>query len=117
MDGETVKVRVRTTEGTTTTTTTAEATDRFGNKVPSWEEAVDVAHVLVSKATADERQTDHPDGIVVTTTLTFPRTCTLDLRGAKVIVGGRELLVVGEPAHEPSPLFWDMTVQAGVHDG
>lgn len=115
MDGETVKVRVRSTA--TTTTTTAEQFDRFGNAVPAWAEAVDVHNVLVSKATADERQADHPEGVTVTTTLTFPRTCTLDLRGAKVIVGGRELLVVGEPAHEASPLYWDMTVQAGVHDG
>ena len=109
MDGETVQVAVR----TTTTTTT----DRFGNPVPTWATAVNVDHVLVGKATADDQQVDHPDGIVVTHTLTFPRTCQLDLRGAKVTVGGRELLVVGEPAHEASPLFWDMTVKAGVHDG
>ena len=107
MDGETVQVCVR----------SDASVDRFGNNVPSWEEAVDVHHVLVSKSTGDERQDGRPDGITVTTTLTFPRTCNLDLRGAKVIVGGRELVVVGEPAHEPSPLFWDMTVKAGVSDG
>ena len=113
MDGETVYVSVRTAP---TTTTTAEY-DRFGNLVPTWAQAVPVEHVLVGKATADDTQVSRPDGITVTATLTFPRTCNLDLRGAKVQVGGRELIVVGEPAHEPSPLFWDMTVQAGVHDG
>ena len=115
MDGETVYVAVRST-ATTTTTTTAE-TDRFGNPVPAWAEPVPVEHVLVGKATSDDSDVSRPDGIVVTTTLTFPRTCQLDLRGAKVTVGGRELVVVGEPAHEASPLYWDMTVQAGVHDG
>ena len=107
MDGETVYVAVRSQDGT----------DRFGNSVPSWAEPVAVDHVLVGHATDEDRQVDRPDGIAVTVTLTFPRSCDLDLRGAKVIVGGRELLVAGEPAHEPSPLAWDMTVQAGVHDG
>lgn len=114
MDGQTVKVAVRL---ASTTTTTEPPTDRFGNAAAAWAEPVDVAHVLVGKATADDSQVDRPDGITITHTLTFPRTCTLDLRGAKVIVGGRELLVAGEPAHEASPLFWDMTVKAGVHDG
>lgn len=107
MDGETVNVAVR-----------GEPTrDRFGNEVPTWAEPVAVDHVLVGHATDEDRQVDRPDGIAVTATLTFPRTCSLDLRGAKVTVDGRELLVVGDPAHEPSPLAWDMTVQAGVHDG
>lgn len=107
MDGETVYVAVR----------SQPAVDRFGNEAPTWAEPVAVDHVLVGRATEAERQVPHPDGVNVTATLTFPRTCDLDLRGAKVTVGGRELLVVGEPAHEPSPLAWDMTVQAGVHDG
>ena len=107
MDGETVYVAVRTASGR----------DRLGNAVDAWAEPVPVEHVLVGKATAEDREVDRPDGIAVTATLTFPRTCALDLRGAKVIIGERELLVAGEPAHEPSPLFWDMTVQAGVHDG
>ena len=107
MDGETVYVSVRSVSGA----------DRFNNETASWAEPVAVDHVLVGHATDDDRQVDHPDGIVVTTTLTFPRTCDLDLRGAKVTARGRELLVVGEPSHEPSPLFWDMTVKAGVHDG
>lgn len=107
MDGETVHVAVRSTSGT----------DRFGNAVESWAEPVAVDHVLVARATADERQAIRHDGVIVTSTLTFPRTCNFDLRGAKITVGGRELVVVGEPAHEPSPLYWDMTVQAGVSDG
>ena len=107
MNGETVLVAVRTASGR----------DRLGNPVESWAEPVAVDHVLVAKATEEERQASHPDGIVVTSTLTFPRTCQLDLRGARVYVGDRELIVSGEPAHELSPLYWDMTVQAGVHDG
>ena len=107
MDGETVYVAVRSTS----------STDRFGNSAPTWAEPVAVDHVLVGHATADDRDVSRPDGVEITATLTFPRTCDLDLRGAKVTVGGRDLLVVGEPAHEPSPLFWDMTVRAGVHDG
>ncbi len=107
MDGETVYVAVR----------SQPAVDRFGNEAPTWAEPVAVEHVLVGKATDEDMQTSRPDGIKVTATLTFPRTCELDLRGAKVTVGGRELLVAGEPAHEPSPLAWDMTVKAGVSDG
>lgn len=107
MDGETVQVAVRSTEGA----------DRFGNFAPTWAEPVAVEHVLVGRATADEREVSRPDGVTVAATLTFPRTCQLDLRGAKVTVRGREMLVVGDPAHEPSPLFWDMTVQVGVSDG
>lgn len=107
MDGETVYVAVR-----------GEPTrDRLGNEVPTWADPVPVEHVLVGKATEGEALQQHPDGIAVTATLTFPRTCQLDLRGAKIVIGDRELLVAGEPAHEPSPLAWDMTVQAGVHDG
>ena len=107
MNGETVYVAVRSQSGA----------DRFGNPVDSWAEPIAVEHVLVGRATEAERQIARPDGIEVTATLTFPRTCDLDLRGAKVTVGNRELFVVGEPAHEPSPLYWDMTVNAGVYDG
>ena len=108
MDGETVYVKVRSTTGN----------DRLGNPIYAWtEEATAVKHVLASVIDADERDYSRPDGYVATYTLAFPRGCTLDLRGAKVTVGGRELDVIGDPVHVSSPLMWDMKVTAGVHDG
>ena len=107
MEGETVYVSVR----------SGYSTDRLGNTVQSWAEAVPVKHVLASVIDGDERDYSRPDGYVATYTLAFPRGCTLDLRGAKVTVGGRELDVIGDPVHVNSPLLWDMKVTAGVHDG
>lgn len=108
MDGETVLVAVHT-EG---------PADRLGNPGDSWAEPVAVDHVLVGRATADAAGGYlRPDGITVTVTLQFPRTCGLDLFRAKVTVRGEELLVSGRPAHVPSPLLWDMVVEAGVEDG
>jgi len=107
MDGETVYVRVRSANGT----------DRLGNPAYSWAEPVAVEHVLASVIDVDERDYSRPDGYVATYTMAFPRGCTLDLRGAKVTVHGRELDVIGEPVHVNSPIAWDMKVTAGVHDG
>ena len=107
MDGETVYVSVRSETGT----------DRLGNPVYAWAEPVAVGRVLASVIDNDERDYSRPDGYVATYTLAFPRECTLDLRGAKVTVHGRELDVIGEPVHVNSPLGWDMKVTAGVHDG
>ena len=107
MEGETVYVSVR----------SEYSTDRLGNPVRSWAEPVAVEHVLASVIDADERDYSRPDGYVATYTLAFPRGCNLDLRGAKVEVGGRELTVIGDPVHVSSPLLWDMKVTAGVHDG
>lgn len=107
MQGETVYVAVRE-DG---------AADRLGNPVDAWADPVPVHRVLVGSSTDDERSEARPDGISVTCTLTFPRSCSLELRGAKVTVRGRELRVAGDPMHEPSPLLWDMTVKAGVSDG
>jgi hypothetical protein len=110
MDGETVYVSVRSLDSET-------ETDRLGNPVYEWAEPVAVDHVLASVIDAEERDYSRPDGYVATYTLAFPRGCTLDLRGAKVTVGGRELTVIGDPVHVNSPLAWDMRVTAGVHDG
>lgn len=107
MDGETVYVRVRSSEGT----------DRLGNPVHAWAAPVAVEHVLASEIDADERDYSRPDGYVATYTMAFPRECALDLRGAKIAIHGRELDVIGEPVHVNSPLQWDMRVTAGVHDG
>ena len=107
MDGETVYVSVR----------SDYSTDRLGNTVHSWAEPVAVEHVLASVIDMDERDYSRPDGYVATYTMAFPRECTLDLRGAKVTVHGRELDVIGDPVHVNSPLGWDMKVTAGVHDG
>ena len=109
MDGETVYVAVRTTD----------TTDRFGNEVHAWAEPVAVGHVLVSEATDDDRTLTRPDGIECVYTMGFRHDCDLEMRGAKITVRGRELLVAGSPTHGPrlhaNP--YNMTVRAGVHDG
>lgn len=109
MDGETVYVAVRVQEGT----------DRFNNAVNGWAEPVAVEHVLVSEATEDDRAHTHPDGIDCVYTLTFRHDCDLEMRGAKVTVRGRELLVAGSPTHGPRLQVnpYNMTVRAGVEDG
>ena len=109
MQGETVLVAVRTQEGT----------DRFNNAVESWAEPVAVDHVLVTESTDDDQVFTRPEGIVSVYTLSFRHDCDLEMRGAKVTVRGRELLVAGSPTHGPR-LFanpYNMTVRAGVHDG
>lgn len=107
MDGQTVQVRVKLDGGT----------DRLGNEEPAWAEPVDVPRVLVSASTDDDREYARPFGIRSVVTMAFPRTCELDLRGAKVTVGGATYRVAGEPVHVPSPIDWDMIVRAGVYDG
>lgn len=108
MDGETVYVAVKS-EG---------EADRLGNPADSWAEPVAVDNVLVSYKTSADQGYSRPDGFVVTCTMAFPRSCTLDLRGAKVTVRGEELEVYGNPRHVMSPLDgWDMTVEAGGHGG
>lgn len=111
LDGQTVTVRTRSQVGT----------DRLGEPVYEWADpGVEVDGVLVSWATADDREPRRPDGVYVTAHLVFPRSCTLDLRGAKVVVGGDELVVSGVPHHVtevPGFAPRDMVVEAGVRDG
>lgn len=109
MDGETVYVAVRTQSGT----------DRFNNQVEAWAEPVAVDHVLVTESTEDDQAFTRPDGIVSVYTLSFRYDCDLEMRGAKVTVRGRELLVAGSPTHGPRLMVnpYNMTVRAGVHDG
>ena len=109
MDGETVYVAVR----------SQSARDRLGNEVDAWAEPVAVGHVLVNESTEDDRAHARPHGIASVYTLTFRHDCALDMRGAKVTVRGRELLVAGDPTHGPRFMAnpYDMTVRAGVRDG
>lgn len=109
MDGETVYVAVAV-EG---------STDRLGNEVDAWAEPVAVDHVLVSESTDDDQAHTRPHGIVSVYTLSFRHDCALEMRGAKVTVRGRELLVAGSPTHGARLMAnpYDMTVRAGVHDG
>ena len=109
MDGETVYVAVL----------NEPATDRFNNEVHSWATPVEVEHVLVSEATDDDQTATRPYGITCVYTMAFRYDCDIEMRGAKVTVRGRELLVAGSPTHGPrlqaNP--YNMTVRAGVEDG
>lgn len=109
MNGETVYVAVCTTG----------ADDRFGNEVREWAEPVAVEHVLVRESTDDEQAVTRPYGIKCVYTMGFRYDCDLEMRGAKITVRGRELLVAGSPTHGPrlhvNP--YNMIVLAGVHDG
>lgn len=109
MDGETVLVAVA----------QAGARDRFGNEVDAWAEPVEVPHVLVSESTDDDQQHTRPHGITSVYTMGFRYDCDLEMRGAKVTVRGRELLVAGSPTHGPRLQVnpYNMTVRAGVKDG
>lgn len=109
MDGETVYVSVRSQTGT----------DRLNNAVRGWAEPVAVPHVLVAEATEDDQSHTRPDGMSCVYTMAFPHSCDLEMRGAKVTVRGRDLLVAGAPTHGPrlqaNP--YNMIVRAGVRDG
>ena len=109
MDGETVYVAVRADGGR----------DRLNNEVRAWAEPVAVDHVLVSESTEDDQAFTRPDGITSVYTMGFRYDCDLEMRGAKVTVRGRELLVAGSPTHGPRLQVnpYNMTVRAGVQDG
>lgn len=83
------------------------------------DERQDVAGVLVAPGNGvDVSDTIRPDGSRVTYTLYFPKTFTGTLRGAKVVVRGIELDVIGEPdRYVGAPGKWDMVVQVGVVHG
>lgn len=107
MNGETVSVETRIVTGT----------DRLGNPTYGYAEPVTVDNVLVSWNTTAERDYTRPDGFVVTCTCAFPRSCALNLEGARLTIGTETVYVDGNPQREMSPNAWNMLVSAGVQNG
>lgn len=103
-------------EPVTISTRTATGTDPMGQPTYAW--AGHCLMALVSEATASSRSEARPDGIESRISLSLPRSCDLDLRGARVSWRGRTYVVEGEPHHVASPLKdWDMNVEAVMVDG
>ena len=106
MGGEPVTVSVRTATGT----------DPMGQPTYAW--AAHTVMALVGESTSSQRSETRPEGIESRISLALPRTCGLDLRGARITWKGRTYAVEGEPHHVASPLEdWDMNVEAVMVDG
>jgi hypothetical protein len=94
--------------------------DSHGNATYTLKE-IAVDYVLVSPgARGDVQDSIRPDGVVVAYTLHFPKTCTLNLRGCRVKVGGDWYKVIGSPKHYDhalTPGAWSMPVEVEAVDG
>ena len=103
-------------EPVTISTRTATGTDSMGQPTYGW--APHSVMALVSESTASVRSETRPEGIESRISLSLPRTCDLDLRGARISWRGRSYAVEGEPHPVASPLEdWDMNVEAVMVDG
>ena len=106
MDGEPVTISTRTATGA----------DSMGQPTYAW--AAHSVMALVGESTASSRSGTRPEGVESRISLSLPRTCALDLRGARILWRGRTYVVEGEPHHVASPLAgWDMNVEAVMVDG
>lgn len=106
MDGEPVIISTRTENGT----------DAMGQPTYTW--AAHSVMALVGESTSSVRSEARPEGIESRISLSLPRTCRLDLRGARIRWRGRTYVVEGEPHHVASPLAeWDMNAEAVIVDG
>ena len=94
--------------------------DPFMKPVVTWT-PVEVGNVLVAPGTSpDATDTNRPDGVEVVFTLHFPKTYTASLRGCRVLVGGTEYSVVGDPqAYEEwnTPGPWNRPVEVSRMEG
>lgn len=96
-------------------------TDRLGNEVVRYAEAVSVPGCLWAPGTPADLATDRPDGASVTATAHLPRGWAKYLRGALVSLDGTEWLrVLGEPMEYPAsaaPGPWGCYALLGRADG
>lgn len=107
----TLRVRPRTDSGT----------DRLGNEVISYADAISVPGCLWAPGTPADLATDRPEGASVTATAHLPRGWAKYLRGAIVSLDGTEWLrVLGEPREFPEGSAvgpWGCYVLLGRADG
>lgn len=90
-----------------------------GDAVETWADE-EVRGVLVAAGpTRDALDGNRPDGTAVAYTLAFPKSYAASLRGCRVVVGGEELAVVGDPRPHPAncPTRWNRTVEVTRVDG
>ena len=117
------------TETVTVLTPVQGATDRYGDPSITWE-PTSVDGVLVRPLQGEElNDALRPDGVRVSYVLSFPKSCGLDLRNARVALTDRGMS--GEPKDADkalrvtgtadktwqSPLEWDRNVEVGRTDG
>ena len=90
-----------------------------GERVESTERET-VQNVLVCPgATADSVANARPDADRVAFTLAFPKGYDKSLRNCRVVIGGREYRVMGDPqpCRENCPTRWWMRVEVEQADG
>lgn len=90
-----------------------------GERVESTERET-VQNVLVCPgATADSAANARPDADRVAYTLAFPNGYDKQLRNCRVVIGGREYRVIGDPqpCRENCPTRWWMRVEVERVDG
>lgn len=96
------------------------ATDAHGNPSPDGYDDVDVPGVLAQPGPSSDLDATRPEGVRVDMTFHWPRTDHRSLRGCRVMRGGREFSVIGDPqppteGNVPGP--WDRTVETEACDG
>lgn len=95
-------------------------TDSFGAPTTERLETA-ISDVLVAPArTTDVDGSIRPDGDKAALTLHFPKTFSDELRGAHVIVRGKEYAVIGAPTYYTAantPTRWHMPVDVEAVDG
>jgi hypothetical protein len=78
--------------------------DALGNPTVTWDKPRTVSNVLVSAGSAsDSKDTNRPDGVIVTYTCVWPKSDSSSLRGCQVQVPGDSAWysVIGDPKATP----------------
>ena len=90
-----------------------------GERVESTERETVQNVVICPGATADSAANARPDADRVAYTLAFPKGYDKPLRNCRVVIGGREFAVMGDPqpCRENCPTAWWMRVEVERVDG
>ena len=90
-----------------------------GERVESTERETVQNVLLCPGATADSVANARPDADRVAFTLAFPKGYDKSLRNCRVVIGGREYRVMGDPqpCRENCPTRWWMRVEVEQADG
>lgn len=95
--------------------------DSYGNRQRSYKDPVKVADVLMAPGDpAAEMEEGSPYGAAVSYTLYVPKGSGVSWRGARVLVGGEEFSVVGDPREYPPelvPVGRNLVVKVVRHEG
>lgn len=97
-----------------------ETQDRYGATIPGDWQDEDVDNVLYVPTGTEDLEASRPEGVEVVATFCFPKDYSRDLQGCRILYGGRDYKVIGQPNHylpENVPSRWDMTVECEDYDG